>query len=460
MKDCTNEPDIELEFIEIQEGADVDYEGNPIQKPMIESNSESEATNKTTESTSEVGKKEITLHRVRRFPTFVNLINALVGAGIVGVPATFKHSGLGPTIFLLILSCFLCYMCSNIIINLQYELKIKGLDELAFVCFKKPGEIIISILCMIFSLSCTVSYLIIGAAKIADWCTLGNFDVSGTWSYRILTLVYALVFPVALTIPRHLSFLSKFSYVSLVSIGFYAIAILIKSIIELSKPNSLPESVIGYNINSGIFSAFSVHALTFSLSIVMMPVIAPYNPIPRKRHFILGVTYLFSWFVVAIPGAFAYLTKGSDTASDMLSSYPKDDILIIVVQAFMLCNVSISYPVVIQSLVGSLGQLIFKQNLPELMTLKQRLILIPIIDAVNIIIAMFLTDIQPVLGIGGSLGGCIVVFTFPSACRLRITKDKLYTPRNIGHIILVIFGLAFACVCTYYTVLDAIKAYS
>lgn len=398
------------------------------------------------------------IKRVGRCGTFVNLINALIGAGIVGVPATFKSSGIGPTIILLLISCALCYMCGNILVRLQSELNATGIDQVALATFGRPGKVIISILCIIFSLSCCVGYMIIGTGKLVDWLSLSSLDMSGTWPWALTCLVYALVGPVPLTIPRHINFLSKFGMVSTMCVIFYAISITVKSGIEI-KTNGIPDSVIGYDFGSGLFTAFSVHALTFSLPIVMGPVIAPYNPDIRKRKIVLGAVYLVSWILVSIPGMMAYLMKGDATASDVLSSFAKKDVLIIIVQAAIFLNVTCSYPIVSTSLIGSLGELLWGQNLAELLTLKQRTILIPIVNAVQVIIGMFLKDIQAVLGIGGALGGCLVVFTFPSLARLKITKDPLNTPRNIGHIVLVVFGSAAAVICTYFSVVGAIDSF-
>jgi amino acid permease len=99
----------------------------------------------------------------------MNLINTLIGAGIVGIPATFKQSGIGPTICLHLISCVLCYTSGNVIVALQWDLNVIGVDQLALTVFGTVGKVIIVILSMVFSISCCVSYLIIGTGKIIDW---------------------------------------------------------------------------------------------------------------------------------------------------------------------------------------------------------------------------------------------------------------------------------------------------
>jgi amino acid permease len=174
---------------------------------------------------------------------------------------------------------------------------------------------------------------------------------------------------------------------------------------------------------------------------------------------ILGVSYVCSWILVSIPALLAYLMKGAEVQSDVLSSFEKDDTLIILLQAGILLKVTCSYPLLCASMLGSLGELLWGQPLAELLTTRQRIILIPCVNIANVVIAMFLKDIQSVLGVGGALGGCLLVFGFPSLCRLKIRKTPLTNPKNIGHLCLIVFGAASAVVCTYFTVDSAIMSF-
>jgi amino acid permease len=432
----------------------VDAEGVPIDDDLPKERPDEESPPPSEQD----HEQEQEMTRVGRFATIVNLVNTLIGAGVVGIPATFKRSGIGPTTLLLLLSCTLCYVCGNVIVSLQWDLNVQGIDAIARTLFGRAGKCGIGTLSFIFSLSCSVAYLIIGTGKITDWLSATNLNVSGTWGWAISCLAYATV-PCAFTIPRKVSFLTRLGPFSLCALGLYCVGLAVKSCVGL-RSTGISDSVIGYSFGSGLFSAFAVHALTFSLPIVMNPAIAPYNPNTRKRKVALAATYFVSWIFVAVPAFVAYLTKGNNTESDVLSSFSKSDVVIICIQAAIFLKVTLSYPLIVASLVGSLGGIFFDQNIAELLTAKQRLLLMPVVNVVNVVLAMFLKDIQPVLGIGGALGGCLVVFAFPSLGRLKIRRDPLLKPKNIAHICLIIFGLISAGICTYYSVSDAIDAFS
>ena len=310
-----------------------------------------------------------------------------------------------------------------------------------------------------FSFSCTVAYLIIGASRLSDWISLSGFSINTNTNWPFIVLFYSFLIPIPLTIPREVGFLSNFSFITVGCIFYYLVVLFIKSLIQL-KSNGINPTSIGIKFDTGVFAAFSIHCLTFALPVIMMPLIAPYNPSVKKRKFITGLTYLFSFIAIAIPGCFIYLVNGINTKGDVLLSYPKNDILIITVQAAMFFAVSISYPLICQSIVGSFGQIFYGQNIPELLTFKQRLILIPSVNLTNLIFSMFIKNITPVLGVGGSLGGCLVVFFFPSLVKLKITKKSYKSFENIIHLCICIFGIFSTILCTYFSIENAIKKYN
>jgi amino acid permease len=404
--------------------------------------------------------ENVTIKRIGRTATFFNLINTLIGAGIVSVPSTFTATGVGPTVLLLVLSCFLCCVAGIIILGLQKDLNCNGINEIAFRVLGKWGMNVVSVCLIIFCFSCTISYLIIGGNQLKSWISLANVDMNGTWKWALIVIIYLCVLPGAMTFPRHLSCLSHMAIPSVLGCVLFVIALIIKGCQLLPKSGYPPKSVSGINLDMGLFTAFGVHALTFNLQIVMGPIIAPYNPSVQKRSRVLGYTFLAAFFIIAIPGLIGYLLFGSETKSDILTSFDDDDVLIIFVRIGLFISVSASYPAIVLSIVGSIGQMIWNESIPETMLTRHRLILIPIVNIVNVVLAVFLPNIKPILGVGGSLGGCLVGFALPSLCRLITREGPLMTVKNIGHIIMFIFGIAAACICTYSSIVDAIAELS
>ncbi|EAY08727.1 hypothetical protein TVAG_251530 [Trichomonas vaginalis G3] len=72
---------------------------------------------------------------------------------------------------------------------------------------------------------------------------------------------------------------------------------------------------------------------------------------------------------------------------------------------------------------------------------------------------MFLTDIKPVVGIGGAIGGCIVNFSFPALMYIRASDQKFTYYKNVFASLFGIFGIACGGVSTYIAVIDVIKMF-
>ena len=335
--------------------------------------------------------------RVGRFGTFLNLTNNVLGAGIISVPSTFKFSGVGPTIILLLLSSFLNFFGATVYIRLQYKTKAKGLDTMVENSFGKVGLMTNGVLLTIFSFSCTVTYLIVGAQSVQSFGNLAGMKLNSDWKWYLIVLVYSCIV-VPLTFPRKLTALSKIASASFFSVLLYFFVITIKSIIALNKDGLGPE-VVGFKFNEGILTAFSVHVLTFALPIVVLPITSAYNPSPKKRITVLGWALMFCFTMVLIPSLLAYSFKGKDVESNILQSFGDDDVAILIVRIAMLVCVTCSYPSFISTMMATLGKMAFGQNIPEYLTFTQRAILLSCLNAANIVVAMFFRNITTVLSI-------------------------------------------------------------
>lgn len=393
--------------------------------------------------------------RQTRFRTFINLTNALLGAGVIVVSATYETAGLGPGTLLLLFSCFLCYVSGSILISLQLDLRAETHEEMAFEMFGPVMRVIVSIIKIIFTVCFTSSYLVIGVDQIESW--LRNFDFalvkSGHW---IALLCGYTLLPVALTIPRSITLLKQFQIVTVGLIILYAVSITIRAFNE-----PIPVAgVTGFRVSMSLFTAFGADLMTFSLPVIMMPVIYGYRPDMVKRQTIMGSSLVFCFVVIAVPGIMGYLLKGEKTESDILNSFPDDDALMVIVRIAMFCVATFSYPMLNADIVGSIGAICFNNGVPEYMTLKQRAIIIPLVNLVSFLGAVVSVDIQPIIAIGGSLGVCFIGMVFPAMYKLRLGKTRKRIWKVIFYVLFAIFGCVAGVICTYTSIRDLIVSYS
>ena len=84
--------------------------------------------------------------RVHRFATIMNMLNSLLGAGILGVPCSMMNIGIIPSILLLLFIAFLSHVCTVLTIKLQIRTNADGLDDLAFRILGRIGSTSLSIM--------------------------------------------------------------------------------------------------------------------------------------------------------------------------------------------------------------------------------------------------------------------------------------------------------------------------
>lgn len=394
--------------------------------------------------------------RVRRFATILNLLNSLLGAGILGVPYAMQYIGIIPSVILLAIIAALSHIATVLTVKLQARTSASGLDDLAYKTFGKIGSLSLSILSMLFLYSAEVSYLIIGTDSIMSWLRLAGLNVVKGWRRAITLLIFWACIPGALSIPKDISFISYTSYVNFACVGWFQIVMIIKAIQNFPKHGvgNITLAKFGF----GFFSAVAMYGLAFALPVVVLPIMNSYNKDLKKRTIVSASASAMCFVIVALPAIIGYLIFGDDEIQTIiLNSFPDNDVLITITRAAFLIVVCCSYPCCGQSIKGSWGQLLFNQNDATKIDGWRRVVLFFVFNSIPVIIAIFLPNAGPVLAIGGALGGTLVDFVFPPLQWVKISKKKFYHWQNILCILLIVFGLIATCVSTYLAVVDAIK---
>lgn len=396
--------------------------------------------------------------RVRRFATMMNLINSVLGAGILGVPGSMNSCGVIVASVLIIVVAAMTHFGSILTIKLQYRTKANGFDELAEMVLGKVGAIIFSISTVLFCYSCMIAYLVIARDNIISWFDAGGIDFTSKTAKALIVLINSCVIPIPLTIPKSIGFLGYFSFATVVCVIFYFIAMVVKAIIML--PDGVGPGVVMAKGGMELFSAISVYALAFCLPAVLLPIIRPYNQDVAKRGVVTLWAMIVCTILILVPGILGYLCKGTTASSNILNDFGKGDVLFMIVNIGFYLVVSFSYPVVAQSVMSSWSQMIYKVNNQADLPNCKRAIVLLLTNGIALLIAMVLPNIRPALSVGGSVGGALDSFVFPPLIWVVLSKRPWKAPRNLAMIAYGIFGFAVTCICIYQSVVDAIDEFS
>ncbi|EAX97842.1 Transmembrane amino acid transporter protein [Trichomonas vaginalis G3] len=398
--------------------------------------------------------------RAGRFETFVNLTNAIVSASFVNVPITFVATGFGPTFISMVIICLLSWVSGNILIYLESELHVNNLTNLTHIVFGKVGEIIIDILNVIFTFSCTGSYLIIGSDRVESWAKVLGLKIKNRWYKSLIAGIYSLILPVLLSYPLFIQNFAYIAYLITLLIITYTLMISGWSIKQIFILDKLSPTAKGYTYSNRMFTAISIHVSTFALPIMMIPIIKTYNRNVEKRKSIAGMTYVFTFILVTLSSCLCYLVAGESTHPDVLTSFDPKDAVIISSQVIMFLVVTLTYPFVTRSITEFFSFKFSGESRYEKLSFRKRILYASVSNIINVLLCVFISDSSILYGFGGAIPGCLMCFSFPSICCLKITKKKLYSWENIGHIVMATFGILMGITCTCFTIYDLYSTFN
>ncbi|EAY15533.1 Transmembrane amino acid transporter protein [Trichomonas vaginalis G3] len=402
----------------------------------------------------------VNIKRVKTCGTIFNILDSLMGSGILAVPNSFTNIGIIPSFVIMAVIATLAWVAAVMVLYLLDDTNAKTFDQLAAIILGPIGSRILTILNLFFLICCLLGFLILGGDMIVSWFKLGNIDVTSLGYRVIMMVVYAFCIPIALSIPKKITFLSYFAVGSVFCIFFFCGAVVGRGIEHIVKHGINNTITLGIG-GMGIFSSISIHGLAFALPLVFIPAMSIfYKPEVKVKASVSFYGQFICYLLVSIPGLFGYLQFGKDTAGNVLNSYPVNDILMVVVRSGFFIVVSCAYPMLAQSVMASWSFFVFKESqhikLPPL-----KLVCVHCLThLIPLIIAIFLAEVKPALLVGGALGGCLAQFTFPCWMWVKHSDKPVYHWVNILCILFGVFGIVTGVCATYQAVVDAIAAFS
>ena len=390
------------------------------------------------------------------FVTMMNLLNTLIGAEILGIANSITLSGLVLSVALMVCTSLLSYAATIIVIRLQNRTKSESINEMASKLLGRWGGNTLSILTLCFTYSAQVAYLVIGAETIESWLKLAGYpDWTIGWRRSIVVFFYAISLPIALTIPKKMTFLNTASTTAIGFLFVFVIVMIYKTFlyIPLHGINPTCES---YIFSFHIFNALAIYAMIFALPAIILPLLNPYDPSLNRRYFLIGGSFLTSFTLILIPSVCGYLMFGSSTEQIIFGSFDTKDFIIQIVRATFFFVVNASFPVVGIAVTTDISSLLFKVHDPSKLDWGRRIKALFIADLPPLLIAMVLPKVRPALEIGGAFGGCLTNFFFPPLLWVKQSNYGWFHWTNILLMIFTLFGLLSAAIATYQAVLDAI----
>lgn len=259
------------------------------------------------------------------FGTTSNLVNAIVGAGIVGIPFAIKQSGLVAGVFMVLLCAYLTDKSLKMLIFTAKHVGVPTYELLSEASFGKAGFYFISLNMFIMSYGAMISYLMI--VKDTLPLILG-FEADNYPMKRSLLVVSSFLVMFPLSCQRDMAHLAKTSTISALfdcfMIGIIAMTAPISTRVpDLQHLNQFVRSSIIHP--STLFIGLGVLSFAYVCQHSAFIIAGSLEKPTRKRWgCVTSLSLSLCALLATTCGVYGYLGFGDNTVGNILNNFPND----------------------------------------------------------------------------------------------------------------------------------------
>uniref|UniRef100_A0A6Q2XXI6 Amino acid transporter transmembrane domain-containing protein n=1 Tax=Esox lucius TaxID=8010 RepID=A0A6Q2XXI6_ESOLU len=368
-----------------------------------------------------------------------NLMNAIMGSGILGLAYAMAHTGVvGFCILLLLVSSLAAYSI-NLLLKLCDETGINTYEGLGGRALQKPGKVLVGVTILIQNIGAMSSYMFILKTELpaAISSFLSPETSGGAWyadGRTLLILVtVCVVLPLAL-LPR-IGFLGYSSSLAFLFMLFFTVVVVVN---KWAIPCPLPSNVTHNQ------SAYTIPTMSFSFlcHTAVLPIYSELDRPTRKRmQNVTNVSISLSSLLYLISALFGYLTFYGHVDTELLlgyNAYLPRDVLVMTVRLAVLLAVVLTVPLIHFPARKAIIMLFCGDGA---FSWVHHIFSTLLILAVVMVLAIFVPDIRNVFGVVGSTTSTCLLFVFPGMFYLRLSNQPLRSLESIGAVSLMVFGL-------------------
>jgi sodium-coupled neutral amino acid transporter 11 len=372
-----------------------------------------------------------------------NLVNSVVGAGIIGIPYALKETGLVAGVLLLVLVSYFTNKTLRMLVELaSFHPQLRSIDVLSFedlmsLPFGTAGGNFILASMLLVAYGSMVAYLLIIKDTVPIIMGVGNDPGEGGFMEReFVMMVTSLVIIVPLSMQRDMSSLAFTSALSCLA------DIVLVGIISFFSPyqesvanaGGLAEVIKGNWINYGFFIGFGVLTTAMTCQHSAFIVSGSLDRLTSKRWAIVSlISMTTACILCAILGIAGYLGFLEDTQGDVLNNFAYDTLEGTMARILLAFTMFFTYPMEAFVARHVIMKLLYDGDMdggsaeePSLLGsfFNRRVKWTWILYLTTLIPALIIDDLGPVLSITGSLGGCSLAYIAPGLVYLGINGDS------------------------------------
>uniref|UniRef100_A0A3B4H3X5 Solute carrier family 38 member 6 n=1 Tax=Pundamilia nyererei TaxID=303518 RepID=A0A3B4H3X5_9CICH len=357
-----------------------------------------------------------------------NLMNAIMGSGILGLAYAMASTGIVGFCILLVLVSSLAAYSIHLLLKLCDQTGINSYEDLGGKALQKPGKVTMS------------SYLFILKSELpAAINSLLSADSPGNAWYedgRLLLII------ITLCVVLPLSLLPKIGTLSDPQACYLFFSCLASWDTLISNSSDSECSPKLFVISSKSAYAIPTMAFSFLCHTAVLPIYCELDrPTKARMQKVTNIGISLSFLLYFISALFGYLTFYAHVESELLLSYdaylPRD-IMVIAVRLAILLSVLLTVPLIhFPARKAAILMLFGGRAFSWLIHIAATLTILCVV----LILAIFVPDIRNVFGVVGSTTSSCLLFVFPGIFYLKISRQPLRSFDSVGAALLVVFGV-------------------
>lgn len=299
-----------------------------------------------------------------------NLMNAIMGSGILGLAYAMANTGIVGFCLLLVLVSTLAAYSVHLLLKLCDQTGINSYESLGERALNKPGKVLVGCAILIQNIGAMSSYLFILKSELpAAINGFLNAENTGTPWYedgRILLILITLCVILPLSILPRVGFLGYTSGLAFLFMVYFTVVVVMKKwTISCPLPNNITSLSGAYQVSNSsdsectarLFvlsgkSAYAIPTMAFSFlcHTAVLPIYCELDrPSKVRMQRVTNISIGLSFLLYFISALFGYLTFYAHVDSELLQGYdvylPRD-VLVMTVRLAIMLSVLLTVPLI------------------------------------------------------------------------------------------------------------------
>ncbi|CAN4116716.1 unnamed protein product [Withania somnifera] len=381
--------------------------------------------------------------------TFANVFIAIVGAGVLGLPYTFKRTGWVMGALMLFSVAFLTYYCMMLLVfsrrKIESHLKfsqISSFGDLGFAVCGPIGRLAVDVMIVLSQAGFCISYLIFIANTLA-YC-FGNFKILGL-PPKAVYIWSCFPFQLGLNSIPSLTLLAPLSiFADVVELGAMGV-VMVEDVMIYLKSSHVLEAFGGFSV---FFYGLGVAVYAFEGVGMVLPLEAETKD-KEKFGKILGFSMALISLMYGAFGVLGYFAFGEDT-KDIITTNLGKGLLSSLVQIGLCINLFFTFPL----MMNPVYEVVERRLCEGRYCVWLRWIVVLAVTFVALLVPNF-ADFLSLVG----TSVCIILgFVLPALFHLIVFKDELRWHGLVCDGAIILMATVFSVYGTYSSMLEIFGA--